>query len=64
MIRRSEYQREVERLLAEINGDTHRLWVSKLAGVRGPALVPQKQELQEVRTRLADLTECITLQAA
>ena len=61
MIGRSQYQREVERLLDEINGDTHRLWVSKYAGARGPALVPQKQELQDVRSRLAALTECVQL---
>ncbi|MHB8643822.1 MAG: hypothetical protein ACYDA3_13160 [Gaiellaceae bacterium] len=61
---RSQYQREVERLLAEITGDTHRLWVAKLAGARGPALVDRKQELREVRRRLARLTEGVTLQAA
>jgi hypothetical protein len=64
MIGRSQYQREVERLLAAIKGDTHRLRVSKLAGVRGPALVPQKHELQQVRTRLATLTECVQLDEA
>ncbi len=64
MIGRSQYQREVERLLDEINGDTHRLWVSKYAGARGPALVDRKHELQEVRSRLALLTESVTLQAA
>jgi hypothetical protein len=55
MIDRRSYQVEVERLLAQIDRGMHDLRLLKVAGVRGAALRERKDELREVRSRLASL---------
>jgi hypothetical protein len=57
MIDRRTYQREVERLLSEIETGTHDLRLLKVAGVRGSAVDERKLELGQVRERLASLVE-------
>jgi hypothetical protein len=55
MIDRRTYQLEVERLLAQIESGMHELRLLKVAGVRGAALRERKNELREIRARLASL---------
>ena len=55
MIDRRTYQLEVERLLSQIDADMHDLRLLKVAGVRGAALRERKNELRDVRARLASL---------
>ena len=60
---RSEYQRRVEHLLAEIADGTHDLRLAKVAGVRAAALAERKLELARVRERLASLVDAGPLAA-
>jgi hypothetical protein len=55
MIDRRTYQLEVERLLSQIDTGMHDLRLLKVAGVRGAALRERKDELRDVRARLASL---------
>ena len=55
MIDRRSYQLEVERLLSQIDTGMHDLRLLKVAGVRGAALRERKNELREIRARLASL---------
>lgn len=57
MIDRRTYQREVERLLSEIETGTHDLRLLRVAGVRGTVVDERKQELGQVRERLASLVD-------
>jgi hypothetical protein len=55
MIDRRSYQLEVERLLSQIDTGMHDLRLLKVAGVRGAALAERKNEVREMRARLASL---------
>ena len=55
MIDRRTYQLEVERLLTQIDAAVHDLQLLKVAGVRGAALRERKNELRDIRARLASL---------
>jgi hypothetical protein len=55
MIDRRTYQRRVEHLLAQIEGEMHDLRLLKVAGVRGAAVAERKRELGQVRAELASL---------
>jgi hypothetical protein len=61
---RRSYQREVERLLAQIESGTHDLRLLKVAGVRGGALRERKHELAQLRARLASLVAAGPLEQA
>jgi hypothetical protein len=52
---RRRYQREVERLLQLIGDGVAKIQLSKVRGVRGPALREQKRELSHARRELAAL---------
>lgn len=52
---RRAYQREVERLLAQIRERVRELQLLKVRGARGPALQEPKRELKKARKELAAL---------
>ncbi|MGH2972304.1 MAG: hypothetical protein ACRDNM_01930 [Gaiellaceae bacterium] len=52
---RHAYQREVERLLAQIRERVRELQLLKVRGARGPALREPKHELKQARRELAAL---------
>jgi hypothetical protein len=53
---RHRYQREVERLLAQIEEQIHKVRLLKAAGANGRALRAQKDDLRQTRERLALVT--------
>ncbi|HEY2073862.1 MAG TPA: hypothetical protein VGG88_09840 [Gaiellaceae bacterium] len=52
---RHTYQREVERLLAQIRERVSELQLLRVRGARGPALHDPKRELKQARKELAAL---------
>ena len=55
MTERRAYQREVERLLAQIRDRVAELQLLMVRGARGPALRQPKRELRQARKELAAL---------
>jgi hypothetical protein len=53
---RRRYQREVERLLAQIEEQIHKVRLLKAAGANGQALRAQKDDLRQTRQLLALVT--------